>query len=120
MKKNQGFSIKKENLINKIQKDKFNRLVIIGKNGVGKTEFLKEIINNSDFKTYFIEADLDMSKEIKNNKDSNFNKINSLLNELTNFSFEINEKKLFSYLKNEKNFNEFCELSDRNIKNVET
>jgi len=118
----QGFKIDKDELINKITEPDFTKIVFIGQNGVGKTNFLtkiKENLESKGYKTHFISADISMDKEIKNIKDSNLQKMGKeFLNELTNFVFEIEENQLKEFLKNYDDFTNFLEKSNSSINSV--
>ncbi|WP_168104881.1 hypothetical protein [Spiroplasma platyhelix] len=117
-----SFKIDENDLIDKISDVSFDRLVIIGKNGVGKTTFTQKItekLESKGIKSYFIKADLNIDKELKNAKDNNLQKIGLLLNELTNFVYKINEDDLSKYFKENQSFKEFCEKSELNLTKVQ-
>lgn len=118
----ESFKLKEEELIKKIINPNFTKLVIIGKNGVGKTTFLQNIIKKIEeegFKTYFIKADVSIDKELKNQKDNNLQKLGLLLNDLTNFVYRIEIEKIMSYFKSDEDFNKFVEESNLSIDSVE-
>lgn len=117
-----SFKIDENNLIDKISEINFNKLVIIGKNGVGKTTFVQKIIEKLEsrsIKSYFIKADLNIDKELKNAKDTNLQKISLLLNELTNFVYKIKEDDLSKYFQENQSFKEFCKKSELNLTKVQ-
>ncbi|MCL8210368.1 hypothetical protein LT336_00098 [Spiroplasma sp. JKS002671] len=117
-----SFKIEETRLISKIIDNTFNKLVIIGKNGSGKTTFSEKIIASLDskgIKSYFIKADLNLDKELKNAKDNNLQKLGLLLNELTNFRYEIETKELDNFFKENESFFEFCKKSDSSLSKIQ-
>jgi len=117
-----SFKIEETSLISKIIDNTFNKLVIIGKNGSGKTTFSEKIIASLDskgIKSYFIKADLNLDKELKNAKDNNLQKLGLLLNELTNFRYEIETKELDNFFKENESFFEFCKKSDSSLSKIQ-
>ncbi len=117
-----NFKIDENELINKISDVNFDKLVLIGKNGVGKTTFIQTItekLKSKSINSYLIKADLNIEKELKNAKDNNLQKISLLLNELTNFIYKINKDELSKYFKDNQSFKEFCEKNELKLTKVQ-
>lgn len=117
-----NFKIDEKDLVNKILDDIFTKLVIIGKNGSGKTTFSEKIIKILDskgIKSYFIKADLNLDKELKNAKDNNLQKLGLLLNELTNFRYEIEKEELNKFFEKNERFFEFCKKSEFSLTKIQ-